>query len=701
MLAEQTEHKHLAKHDQGVHAWRVSYISGLTALFVYICTLPPTFTFGDSGEFIAAAYTLGIPHQPGYPLYVLIGKTFLSLPLPGDISWRMNLLSAVFGALAVTLSCRLFLDFIRRVYPKLDHRKCLLIAASAALILAFTPSFWLQAVIAEIYTLHLLLLVGTLYLLERWGQTNQSRYLKSAAFVMGLDTISHYSSAVVWPVLLWRIWYLRQEEKHTLSLRMAIRLAGLVVLGMTPILIVYIRALTEPLLETLPINSFRDFTVFVLSGSGGDWRGPGLTAAQLIELLKLTAPQTFIVFVFIAIAIVDLRKQDFGSFNYAIGGGGLIMIASLLILTQTLSPNQRTDIPSFLLPCLPFLFCAAVAGMASVFGWLKNFLIKRPGCYSMRYAYCLILLAVPLVEFNAGWKWCNRKNDVSARHFAECMLESLPKGAVAAPIEDSTCFPLYVLLWIEERRPDLLLWPIIPASPRHAESLLNPQNYPPSVQGRRVFTDLTPTTWTLAERMIPGLPLHELLPQTPIGDDAKQTAQVVPLDSIDNLIAPVHDFLANDQPGNTNHWARRVYGALYTTQGLFLERAQNQKEAARYFRAALKIDPAQADALQRLADWAVTENKLIEAQNYLDRLFELDSSISEAWVTKGRLQAKQNEPYEAIGSWEKARLLDADNLRSRQFLLHIYENLNETEAAAECKREIQEIQRESQPITGQ
>ena len=56
--------------------------------------------YWDSGEYIATSYRLGIPHPPGTPLYVLIGRLFSMLPL-GAIAVRVNLLSGVSAAVAV------------------------------------------------------------------------------------------------------------------------------------------------------------------------------------------------------------------------------------------------------------------------------------------------------------------------------------------------------------------------------------------------------------------------------------------------------------------------------------------------------------------------------------------------------------------------------------------------------------------------
>src|SRR4030067_941608 len=77
-------------------------VFGLT-FFVYLITLAPTVTFWDCGELIDSSYTLGIPHPPGSPLYVLIGRLFSLLPFGDQVAFRINLASAFFASLTAVI----------------------------------------------------------------------------------------------------------------------------------------------------------------------------------------------------------------------------------------------------------------------------------------------------------------------------------------------------------------------------------------------------------------------------------------------------------------------------------------------------------------------------------------------------------------------------------------------------------------------
>src|SRR6185436_10760674 len=79
-----------------------SLVAAAIAAFVYGLTLSPTVGAGDSGELILAAHSLGIPHPPGYPLWLLLARLADALPW-GTAALRVNALSAVLAALATGL----------------------------------------------------------------------------------------------------------------------------------------------------------------------------------------------------------------------------------------------------------------------------------------------------------------------------------------------------------------------------------------------------------------------------------------------------------------------------------------------------------------------------------------------------------------------------------------------------------------------
>ena len=128
------------------------------ALAVYNATLTPSLSYksADGNELATVCYTLGLAHSTGYPLYTWLGKLFTFIPV-GDVAHRVNLMSAVLGAVGVALLYLIMLTITKRSLP----------SAFTALFFAFSLTFWSQAVIAEVYAPNVFMIALTVWLLLR------------------------------------------------------------------------------------------------------------------------------------------------------------------------------------------------------------------------------------------------------------------------------------------------------------------------------------------------------------------------------------------------------------------------------------------------------------------------------------------------------------------------------------------------------
>ena len=182
----------------------------LLTFVVYASTASKTISFWDCGEFTATAYGLGIPHQPGTPLYVLVGHVFTLLPLLGlSVAYKLNLMSAFFGSLAVALT---YLTAVRLQEGWEEENEepspSWLIRAGAvagAGFLALSTTFWNNSIEAEVYALAAFVLATTGYMMVRWYE--QRKTAAAAAFyllviyMMGLSVGFHLGSILVYPGL--------------------------------------------------------------------------------------------------------------------------------------------------------------------------------------------------------------------------------------------------------------------------------------------------------------------------------------------------------------------------------------------------------------------------------------------------------------------------------------------------------------------
>lgn len=165
--------------------------TSLIVLGVYLFSIAPDLTWAnaapDGVELVTASATLGIPHPPGYPTYVILGKIFSWLPL-GTVAFRYNLFSAVATAGAAGILVLAIRAHHSRIRPAA--------AMSASLLFAFAPLVWSQAVVAEIYGLNLLVLTVFLLIWLRRGATFWS------GFWLGLAMTTHLTSIFFLPALL-------------------------------------------------------------------------------------------------------------------------------------------------------------------------------------------------------------------------------------------------------------------------------------------------------------------------------------------------------------------------------------------------------------------------------------------------------------------------------------------------------------------
>lgn len=207
----------------------------MVTLALYSATAARTITtrFGgtDGGELTAVALSGGVAHPPGYPTYLLLARPALRIPW-GEPAARLALFSAVCGALAVAATTLLVATYA-------SSRAAGWIAGLyAGLSLALCERLWSQAVIVEVYTLHLLCLTICALLLWRWVATGCSWMLVPAAYMLGLGLGVHLTLAALIPsgVAAWLVAPNRPRVTFGQALAALVALAaGLAVYALLPI----------------------------------------------------------------------------------------------------------------------------------------------------------------------------------------------------------------------------------------------------------------------------------------------------------------------------------------------------------------------------------------------------------------------------------------------------------------------------------
>jgi hypothetical protein len=164
----------------------------LAVLIVYALTLTPSLSYlsPDGSELATVPYVLGLAHSPGYPLYTGLGFLFSRLLPLGDVAYRINLMSAVMGALAAAGIYWILVRILPESIPPFWRRAA---AALPALLLAFSKTFWAQSLIAEVYAPNAAGIAFTLLALLRWERTRRRLDFFLFALVFGLSLGLHIS----------------------------------------------------------------------------------------------------------------------------------------------------------------------------------------------------------------------------------------------------------------------------------------------------------------------------------------------------------------------------------------------------------------------------------------------------------------------------------------------------------------------------
>ena len=420
--AEKTEVHHLvfdvASENKSSEAisWAIVAAALLSAgvlLVIFGLTIAPDLTWAnhsqDGGELITAAVTLGVPHPPGYPSYVLIGKLFSLLPF-GTVAFRFNLLSAVSVAIAGGLMAAL----IRVRNGQASHS--LAVAVAGGVTVGLLPIIWSQATIAEVYGLNLAFVAAFLFCLLAVRKPGL------AGLFLGLALTSHLSSLILLPLAL----FLTPGKQYG-------RLASGLAVGLVPFLFVTAFSHTgSPVIWGAP-QSIKGWWWLI---SGQLYDANLILPATTAKLGRsLARPSMWLSLVIIVTGILLPRffpsSDSTGAKQEGVALGPTAALFALFALLY-----QTNDAFVLLIPALFILTYLA-------------FTYLRPPWW--------IALLVPIFLLLTGFERQNLHEEHVVRPLAETVLGAAPRDAIIITPGDRSIFTLWYFQHVENQRTDLLL----------------------------------------------------------------------------------------------------------------------------------------------------------------------------------------------------------------------------------------------------
>ncbi len=443
----------------------------MLAFVLYGRTLAPGLLPGDSGEFQFASWLGGFAHPTGYPLYLLAGWLWTHLLPFGDPAWRMNLFSAVWGALAVG-----GLYLLARQVLQAAALSGRLPALFAALLLAVSPTFWSQAVVAEVYTLHAALLVLILLALTMWAATASRRWLFCAALAFGLG-LAHHRTAILWlpaiALFAWLVACRPQGDRSVMVSRrqvLALVLSALLPLslylyiplaaGRTPYLQVQVGPAQTLTLYTPTVAGFLDHVTGRAFES--EFRTIAGAAGRLLpEARRLADELTWIGVALGWVGLAWLARRN----RLLLTLTGLGFLASFLFnLFYGIG-----DIAAYYIPLYLIWALWSATGVACL-----SALAARSGQAAGRAigpVVCLFACLLPVYLLGHNVARLDQSRNIQARATWEAILaHDIPPDAILVTNDRDEMIPFWYMRYVEGTRPDLTgLFPLIQPGPDWAD----------------------------------------------------------------------------------------------------------------------------------------------------------------------------------------------------------------------------------------
>jgi hypothetical protein len=418
-------------------------LAGAGALYALTCA--PTILWQDSGRFVYRIWHNDIQDKLGlalsHPLYIMIGIGIKHIPI-GELAYRINLISAVFGAVAVANVFLLLWLWLGRSLP----------AVIAAITFALSHTFWWHAGVAETYALYTALLTGELIMLLRYMQSRKVGYLYWLGLLNGLAIADHMWGSLA--LACYAVFFIILLAKKQIGLKHFGIVVLLWVIGAAPYeyLIIKNIIVSGDVVRTLASAAF-----------GNGWQGQVLNTSVSMKMvfeniifILLNFPTPNLVFFFVGLWVLWKAAPSRSFAN--------IIIAMLILYFLFAFRYTVPDRYAFFMP----FYC-----MVSIFIGLGVYVVHKR--MSSRVFVCLVLIfaflpvavyaAAPIivekVGFNLGTKreipyrngyryfLCPWKTGYrGADRFANEALALVENNAII--YADSTT--AYVLLYIQQVR---------------------------------------------------------------------------------------------------------------------------------------------------------------------------------------------------------------------------------------------------------
>jgi hypothetical protein len=524
---------------------------------LYLLTLAPSAALWDAGEYVAAACGLGIPHPPGNPLFVLIGRVTCLVPIAPNQAMRLNVLTAA----AAAASAGVWFLVAERVAARwlTERWQQLVTGALAALIGATAFTVWNQSVVSEkVYTLALLGIAIVSWLTLRWldgpDAPGANRKLVLAAYLLGLGYANHMIGVIAGPALVLAV--VAKRPAMLGRWRLLLAAAAAMLLGMTPFATQPIRAAHFPAINegevtgcmtelrpecTLSAATWERFKYHFQRKQYGkpplaDRQAPFTAQVGMWWLYfkwqwmrdvhrQSPALQRTLAVCFLALGLWGAavhRRRDPESFWYF----GPLVFSTTLVLIYYLNfeygwsqapelgssvEREIRDRDYFYIWSFSLWGLWAALGLAAAWVRLTRALSgdEREGPPPRRaWLLAAPVFALALVPLFANWRAASRAGETSTLDYAHDLLNSVEPYGILFTVGDNDSFPLWYAQEVEGIRKDVTvaLTPYIDTEWYPRQLVRRPVHPYDAAKGPAIYRD---RTWPLPTRPVLNMTLEE------------------------------------------------------------------------------------------------------------------------------------------------------------------------------------------------
>ncbi len=489
--------------DDATPSYRAATVASLLVFALYVATMAPSTAMWDTSEYIAAAYSFGLPHPPGNPFFVIVGHVFSLLPIAATVAARINMLAAVCSAASAGLWF-LVTEHVTRSWLTTRWVR-LVVAGAAALIGATAFTVWNQSVVNEkVYTVSLVGIALVSWLAVRWSSAphgdRADAMLVMIAYLCGLGYANHMAGMLPAPAIALVV--LLRRPSTLMRPRLLLACVGALALGVTPFATQPIRAAYFPALNegeptacrtTIAVScTFSKGTLeaFSYNFNRGQYGKPDLSdrQASLGEQIgmwwlyfkwqwlrdPLSAhpfTQALLAATFFVLGAVGgwvHWRRDPETFWYF---GPLMFTMTLLLIyylnfklgwsqdAGSQAPHEVRDRDYFYLWSYSAWSVWAALGLAFVWESIASMIgtetTDAPSARSWRFASPAVLLA--LIPLGGNWSAASRHTHRATRDVAADMLNSVEPYGVLVTVGDNDTFPLWYAQEVEGIRRDVVV----------------------------------------------------------------------------------------------------------------------------------------------------------------------------------------------------------------------------------------------------